>query len=247
MILSGSLLIRCNCCITCPIGDIRAWLISPEDGAMVNTPMVTLVWGAEFTNTIGDGRIHLRVYSETETYRESRFLSMSDRYYTIGPLEPARTYRWRISPLGKVWSDHRQVSYDVDDIHTDTWTFTTADVLWEPGNMHTPTPDSGATMVSINPSLAWEVYNPDLEPYDFDIYLGTTTDPPLLVSGLGGPSYDLSGTPLDYETLYYWRVEAYYETDTIEGPLWEFTTIHSSDLNVFAGLLSKRARISSVT
>ena len=117
---------------------------------------------------------------------------------------------------------------------TDWWSFTTADVLWESGHVYNPTPDSGAIGVSINPFLFWEVYNPELLPYDFDIYLGTSTDPPLLVSGLGGPSYTLSGGSLDHATLYYWRVEAYYDTDTIAGPLWEFTTDYPVEEDIFA-------------
>ena len=233
-ILCGCLFIRCDCCITCPDGTIRAWLISPEDGATVNTPMVTLVWGAEFINTIRNEQIHLRVFSETVTYRESHYLPMNDRSYRIGPLEPATTYHWRISPFGEVWWDHRRVSLDVDDIHTDTWTFTTADVLWEPGHVHSPTPDSGAAGVSVNPSFAWEVYNPELLPFDFNIYLGQTTDPPLLASGLGAPSYDLSADTLEYSTQYNWRVEAYYATDTIEGPLWTFTTGFLPEDEIFA-------------
>jgi hypothetical protein len=109
-----------------------------------------------------------------------------------------------------------------------------ADYFVEPGDIHNPTPDSAAIGVGLNPEFSWEIYNPDSILYEFDIYLGTVTDPPLHASGLGVPSYNLTGDTLEYHTIYYWRIEAYYETDTLEGPLWEFTTDYHPGDDIFA-------------
>lgn len=227
------LFIRCDCCINCPTGHLRIWYVSPENGAIVYTDRVTLRWRSDYLSVISDS-IEVYVHGYSDVYGDSHFrapITEDDSTYVVYPLEPATLYSWTIRGSYTYWEDHYSHSQPLPMKY---WSFTTADVLWEPGYMHSPTPDIGATSVSVNPSFAWEVYNPELQPFDFDIYLGTTTDPPLLVSGLYEPGYDLLSSALDYETLYYWRVEAYYETDTIESPLWEFTTVYSSDLDVYA-------------
>jgi hypothetical protein len=191
---------------------------------------VAVNWGVEFNSTKNE-RVFIQIKPYHRSYYTLHEVAKDDNIYELGPLDPATTYEWRVAVSVDLWEDHWLIG---ESFQSEPRLLITADVLWEPGHIHTPMPDSGATLIGVNPSFAWEVYNPDLMPYDFDIYLGTTTDPPLLVSELGVPGYDLLSETLDYGTLYYWHVEAYYDTDTIEGPLWEFTTIGISDLNVFA-------------
>jgi hypothetical protein len=230
IVLTASLLfIRCDCCINCPSGDLDLWLISPEDGAIIYTDRVTLKWGSEFVN-ITEYELGIIIMDESGDFSLGTHITEYDSIFEVFPLEPSTWYEWGIWGTYSYYEDHYEHGATIEEVR---W-FLTADVLWESGHVHSPAPDSGATLVSVNPHFAWEVYNPELLGFDFDIYLGTTIDPPLLVSGLSGPSYNLSGAPLDNETLYYWRVEAYYLADTVVGPLWEFTTIGSSDLNVFA-------------
>jgi hypothetical protein len=216
------LLFQCDCD---PVGpDFEIWLISPENEAIIQTPRVTLEWDWSAVNSNFDHGYLLIRTNSASGYTEIA-ISESDRTYDIDTLRPATTYYWIVSICDE-WRD--------GCVDSPRWFFTTAAELWEPGHVHSPTPDSGAVGVSVNPNFTWDVYNPDLLGYDFDIYLGTTTDPPLLDSELAGPYYNLLTDTLDYATLYYWRVEAYYDNDTSRGPLWEFMTDYSVEADIFA-------------
>jgi hypothetical protein len=56
----------------------------------------------------------------------------------------------------------------------------------------------------------------------YDVYLGITTDPPQVATGEIEPFY----TPelLNYSQTYHWKIVATDGQDTVESPLWEFTT-----------------------
>ncbi len=78
--------------------------------------------------------------------------------------------------------------------------------------------------------LSWDkYYEVPLEyGYVYDVYFGTTPDPPLLAAGVGESMYNdrvgmLTGI-LKYSTTYYWRVVARDSTGTHPGPVWRFTT-----------------------
>ena len=102
------------------------------------------------------------------------------------------------------------------------WSFTTRDN--NPPNLPgSPNPQNGATDVSVNANLQWTGGDPDGDPVTYDIYFGTSTPPPLVLSGQTTEYYD-PGT-LDFLTTYYWQIESedsFGETAT--GPIWSFTT-----------------------
>jgi hypothetical protein len=63
----------------------------------------------------------------------------------------------------------------------------------------------------------------------YDVYLGTA--PGSLVSiaeDLYSLSFAVPGTPLTYDTTYYWRVDATNEVGTTTGDVWSFTTLEFS-------------------
>ncbi|MEZ5358694.1 MAG: hypothetical protein R3F48_07645 [Candidatus Zixiibacteriota bacterium] len=138
------------------------------------------------------------------------------------PLTPSTTYHWYVFARP---TNHSQHEGDTSDI----WTFTTCDSFIGQGMAHTPHPDSGATDVDSMLVVSWSVYiPPDSDPpdtyYRCDLYFGTNIDPPLIIANTGRNFYDVR--PLSGNTMYYWRVVSYSQYgDTVEGPLWNFTTI----------------------
>lgn len=94
---------------------------------------------------------------------------------------------------------------------------------YTPGN---PSPADGASDVSITTDLSWSGGDPDPgDPVTYDVYFGTANPPTELVCD------DVSDTTcdpgdLDYETQYYWYVEATDSRDaSAEGPIWNLTTL----------------------
>lgn len=105
------------------------------------------------------------------------------------------------------------------------WDFTSKN---EPPVMpHTPTPVHGATGQNLNVTLSWdsEDYNPN-DSLVYDIYFGTSSNPPLKKSNHGSKSYGVSG--LDLEKRYYWKITAKDDAScgvhNITSPVWNFKT-----------------------
>ncbi|RLD79504.1 MAG: hypothetical protein DRJ15_09260 [Bacteroidetes bacterium] len=86
-----------------------------------------------------------------------------------------------------------------------------------------PNPEDGGTDIIIIVQLQWTGSDPEADPLTFDVYFGTSQDPPLVSEGKTENSYD-PGT-LAYETTYYWKITAHDDHDNSStGPLWSFTT-----------------------
>ena len=217
---------RCGC--DDPVGhdqDVRVWTISPAIDEVIHTQRVTFEW-----DYIDDGRdfesAHLFLYLDAGIYHHiDEYITEADRKtFCIDTLTPSTTYYWSIT-----LNLEDRVSRS-----SEKTVFTMADELLLFGEVHTPTPDSGSIGISVNPVFSWEVYDPDTVGYSYDLYLGTTDTPSLLVSGLGILSYNLTTDTLDYLTQYYWRVVAYNSQDTVFGPLWEFTTDYPVSSQIYA-------------
>jgi hypothetical protein len=90
----------------------------------------------------------------------------------------------------------------------------------EPSN---PNPADGEVEVDIDTILSWNCSDPDGDDLTYDIYLGTTSPPPLVESNHNSKSYN-PGT-LNGETTYYWRIIAWdLPGDFTPGPIWVFST-----------------------
>jgi hypothetical protein len=105
------------------------------------------------------------------------------------------------------------------------WCFTTTsqpnNPPYTPSN---PSPANNAVGVSIYPSLSWTGGDPDPgDTVTYDIYFGTSSNPPLVKSNHAYTSYS-PGT-LNYNTKYYWKIVAKDNHGaTTTGPIWCFTT-----------------------
>jgi hypothetical protein len=93
-------------------------------------------------------------------------------------------------------------------------------IPYEPNN---PYPTNGSTNIPINTTLNWTGGDPDGDPVTYDVYFGTTSPPPQVVSNQTATNYN-PGTLL-YETQYYWKIIAWdNQSANTEGPIWNFTT-----------------------
>lgn len=87
-----------------------------------------------------------------------------------------------------------------------------------------PSPADAATGVDVNADLSWTCTDPDKgDTLTYDIYFGTTSPPPLVISGHNTTSFALG--LLQSGVTYYWKIVAK-DPDglTTTGPIWSFTT-----------------------
>ena len=103
-----------------------------------------------------------------------------------------------------------------------------------PGNQppdppYNPNPNNHATDQSINIALSWSCSDPDGDPLTYDVYFGTSSNPPNMSSNQGSTSYDPD--TLLYDTKYYWKIVAKDDHGhSTPGSIWDFTT--GTELNV---------------
>jgi len=82
-------------------------------------------------------------------------------------------------------------------------------------------PSDGSTEVELNATLTWTAKNAS----SFDVYLGTTSNPPVVSTNQTALSYSTGA--LNPGTKYYWKVVAKADSEQKDGPLWNFTTLIS--------------------
>ena len=85
-------------------------------------------------------------------------------------------------------------------------------------------PDNGATDVSVNTNLSWTCSDPDGDELDYDIYFGTSQNPPKVEQNYTSTTYN-PGT-LQENTTYYWEIRAFEvdNNDHSSHSSWSFTT-----------------------
>ena len=86
-----------------------------------------------------------------------------------------------------------------------------------------PYPANSETNVPLNIELNWIGGDPDGDDVTYDIYFGTTSQPPKIVSNHPENTYELE--ELTISTTYYWQIVSFDEHDaSTTGPIWNFTT-----------------------
>ena len=140
--------------------------------------------------------------------------------YNPGRMQYHTQYYWRI------------VTWDIygADTSSPIWTFETAEN--NPPNIPSnPTPANGSTSVDIGTSLSWSGGDPDGDIVTYDIYLGTSSNPPIIKTN--NPTTTFNPANLDSNTKYYWRIDAWdsYDNSTT-GPVWTFETAENNPPNI---------------
>jgi len=133
--------------------------------------------------------------------------------YDPGTLNPSTTYYWKI----RAWDDY---GYSATG---PTWVFYTR-ANTPPDIPSNPSPANNSMNVLIDADLSWTGGDPDL--YDtvtYDVFFGTDPDPPQVSSNQSNTDYNPG--ELDYNTQYYWRIEAEDNFgNSTNGPVWTFRT-----------------------
>jgi len=93
-----------------------------------------------------------------------------------------------------------------------------------PEKPSSPYPANGAINVSITTTLSWQCSDMDNDALTYDVYFGTSSNPPKVANGISTNSYN-PGT-LQYSTTYYWKVVVWDEHGAKnESEIWHFTTL----------------------
>lgn len=140
----------------------------------------------------------------------------ADTTWSSSTLNYSTQYYWRVMAKD---------GYDNETDYSTAFSFTTEAILNNPPDVpSSPSPADDAIDVSLDADLSWTGDDPDTgDTVTFDVYFGTSDNPPLVSDDQSATTYDPQ--TLSRDTLYYWRVDA---TDnhgaTTDGPLWHFTT-----------------------
>jgi len=103
------------------------------------------------------------------------------------------------------------------------WNFTTANQVNPPAAPANPNPANNSTEISKSTSLSWTSTGAT----SYDIYLGTSSNPPLVKSNHTSSSY--TPVSLNDGTKYYWKIVAKNSGGNTTGSIWNFTTAAASD------------------
>lgn len=182
---------------------------SPADSATGQAITGTLTW--QCSDPEGKA-LTFDLYFGTTSPPDSLAMGLTQKSYAIGALEYSTTYFWQV------------IARDNEGLRTSgkIWTFSTV-ANGAPVAPHTPTPAHLAADQSVNVTLSWTSSDPELDPLTYDVYLGTSSGPAIVVSDHNQSQYTPS--PLSYSTTYYWRVVAKDGINQTSGPEWRFTTV----------------------
>ncbi|HUU19934.1 MAG TPA: PA14 domain-containing protein [Sedimentisphaerales bacterium] len=198
-----------------PLG--RAFNPSPANGAIYEDTWVSLSWRA------GDYAVSHDVYfgenfADVNDGAESTFQgNQPSTYYVVGfpgfpypdGLVPGTTYYWRIDEINDAEPDSPWRGY--------VWSFTIPSKT-----AYEPDPADGAKFIDPNADLRWTAgFGSKLH----HVYFGDNFDD---VNGAvtGFPQGTTTYTPgtLEYDKLYYWRIDEFDGFGTHKGDVWSFTT-----------------------
>lgn len=140
--------------------------------------------------------------------------NLTSASYNSSPLGYGTRYYWQV--VAK--DDHGNATSGP------VWNFTTGD-NGPPTQPSGPSPGSGVPDQPITVELSWSPStDPEQDAIVYDIYLGTSSPPPLFASGLTQTTYDPGD--LLYGTTYYWQIIARdsYGNAT-PSAIWNFSTV----------------------
>src|SRR5438093_1921030 len=133
-----------------------------------------------------------------------------DYWYPTSRLNSGTTYFWQIvaknrdgTTAGPVWSFSTDPTGGGPD---------------GPAPPSSPNPPSGATWVTVTPTLSWRSDRAT----SYEVRFGTTNPPPTVASNI--TEYWYATPRLNPGTMYFWQIVASNSSGTTAGPIWSFTT-----------------------
>jgi len=181
----------------------------PADGAEFVDPNAVFTWTPGF-----GAKLHTIYISNDfdEVENATGGLAQGIITYGPGPLELETVYYWRVD------------EFDAANTYKgDVWSFTTS------GAVGNPQPANAAVDVKQTQILSW---TPADTATSSDVYLGADKDA-VKDATTASPEYKgnkaigdetLDPGTLEWETAYYWRVDAVYADKTVKGLVWGYTT-----------------------
>ena len=187
----------------------------PSNLAIVGVTRTTI----NLTWSKGTGGDKTMIRRSTGTYPSSPSSGV-EAYFGTGTsctdtgLTPGTTYYYR------AWAYDSDSTYYSDGY---AQTYGTTLPNSPPNAPSSPSPSNGSTNVDVSANLGWTCSDPDGDPLTYDVYFGTSSNPPLVSSGQSGTTYDPG--PMNYGTTYYWRIVAWDDQSASNSsPIWHFTT-----------------------
>ena len=116
-------------------------------------------------------------------------------------------------------------------VATDLYGLTTTGPIWQfttrgndpPDPPYNPSPSNGETGVDVNEDIDWSGSDPNGDSLTYDVYFGTSTDPPKIASNHSSSAYNQG--KMEYDTTYYWKIIAWDQFgEKTSGSIWSFTT-----------------------
>ena len=184
----------------------------PGNGSELETTSTILEWlpGAyAVSHDVYFGTFEADVTNGTpDTFKGNQTTATFDP----GPLQMGTTYYWRIDEVNNL--------NPASPWKGDVWSFTIVPLAaWKPD------PPDGAKFVDPNVDLSW---NPGSGAVMHYVYFGEDLDTVNDATGASAQietTYDLG--PLEFEKVYYWRVDEFDGSAAHKGNIWRFTTMRS--------------------
>ena len=186
---------------------------NPANGAIDQPVNLTLTWSC--TDPDGDPLTY-DVYFGISSNPPLALTNQSSASYTPGQLNNSTTYYW------KIVAKDNQGATTTGPI----WNFTTeagGGGNNPPNQPSNPNPANGAIDQPVNLILTWSCTDPDGDPLTYDVYFGTSSNPPIALTNQSSASFNPG--QLNNSITYYWKILARdNQGATTTGPIWNFTT-----------------------
>jgi hypothetical protein len=191
----------------------------PADGAQFIDPAnLTLTWTPGFR-----AKLHTVYFGDDfdVVSNATGGLPQGVTSYKPSAVKSEKVYYWRVDEFDSVATYKGEI-----------WAFTT------PGAVGDPQPANGAVDVQMTAKLSW---TPATNAASHQVYFGTdkdavrkaTTASPEYKGSKALGSETLDPGKLAWHSDYYWRVDAVYNTGTVKGLVWTFTTADFSSVDDF--------------
>jgi N-acetyl-beta-hexosaminidase len=183
----------------------------PADGATDQPTSLTLSWAAS-TVTCG-GPVTYDLYIGLSSNPPLVRTGLTNPSQLVSDLEQGARYYWKVVAKANGQS-----------MGGEMWTFWTGPCTVAPTAPTNPSPADGATDLPRSLTLSWAASTVTCGgPVTYDLYIGLSSDPPLVRTGLTNPSQFVSD--LEQGALYYWKVVAKANGQSTGGEMWTFTTV----------------------